>query len=114
MNTTKFEVGQSVLVKAEIEHICIDKDHGTTYGLIIKDCFFVEDGQSNKQHVAGIAEKDIAIEALLSADRPRGQWEYCKHTGISDVWKCDQCGAWMFGKTNYCHNCGADMRSEVM
>lgn len=59
MNTTKFEVGQSVLVNAEIEHICIDKDHGITYGLIIKDCFFVEDGQSNKQHVAGIAEKDI-------------------------------------------------------
>lgn len=59
MITTKFEVGQNVLVKAEIEHICINKDHGITYGLIIKDCLFVEDGQSNKQHVAGIAEKDI-------------------------------------------------------
>lgn len=45
-------------------------------------------------------------------DRPKGEWEYCKHEGISDIWKCNQCGAWMFGKTNYCPNCGVDMRGD--
>lgn len=50
------------------------------------------------------------IKSLPSADRPKGQWEYCEHAGISDVWKCNQCGEWMFGKTNFCPFCGADMR----
>lgn len=59
MRTTKFDVGESVLVKAEVENICIDKEHGIHYDLIIRDCLFVEKGQSNKQHVSGIAEKDI-------------------------------------------------------
>lgn len=52
------------------------------------------------------------IKALPSADRPKGKWEYCEHAGISDVWKCNQCGEWMFGKTNFCPFCGADMRGD--
>lgn len=52
------------------------------------------------------------LKANASADRLKGQWEYCEHAGISDVWKCNQCGEWMFGKTNFCPFCGADMRSE--
>ena len=57
---------------------------------------------------------DNVIYDSYYPDRPKGEWEYCKHEGISDIWKCNQCGAWMFGKTNYCSNCGADMRSEVI
>ena len=54
-----------------------------------------------------ISEQEV--ENIIRRSK-KGQWEYCKHAGISDVWKCDQCGAWMFGKTNYCPNCGARMK----
>ena len=55
-----------------------------------------------------ISEQEV--ENIIRRSK-KGQWKYCKHAGISDVWKCDQCGAWMFGKTNYCPNCGATMKS---
>lgn len=31
---------------------------------------------------------------------------------FQDGWQCSLCGAYEPSKTNFCHNCGADMREE--
>ena len=46
----------------------------------------------------------MAIEALKT-DRPHGEWLY----RWNDV-ECSRCGEFEKGKTNFCPNCGADMR----
>lgn len=53
---------------------------------------------------------DMAIEALK--DRPQGKWV----SNRSGYWKCSECGirVAIYGKGNYCPNCGADMRNGVM
>lgn len=50
-------------------------------------------------------------------ERKKGEWishedEDGEHYGD----KCSECGEWYvmpYGKTNYCPNCGADMRGET-
>ena len=59
-----------------------------------------------------------AIKELPSAqpERKKGRWiphedEDGEHYGD----KCSECGVWYvmpYGKTNFCPNCGADMRGE--
>lgn len=51
---------------------------------------------------------DMAIEALK--DRPQGEW-----VNNRSGWKCSECGirVAIFGKGNYCLNCGADMRGDA-
>jgi len=50
------------------------------------------------------------------ADRPRGEWErvsadkYVQHAYY--FYRCSKCGYDHIGKTNFCPNCGADMRGE--
>ena len=52
----------------------------------------------------------------ITPERKRGRWmphenEYSEHYGD----KCSVCGEWYVmpsGKTNFCPNCGADMRGE--
>lgn len=80
----------------------------------IELCAEAQGQASTKSELKGISKVWQGLLKLPSADRPEGQWEYCKHEGISDIWKCNQCGAWMFGKTNYCSNCGAYMKNEVI
>lgn len=62
---------------------------------------------------------DVAIEALK--DRPHGEWlshyDYCKKhelipSGLIAFWWCNQCEQGVEIKTNFCPNCGADMRKE--
>ena len=64
---------------------------------------------------------DTAIEALkgesiFTTDRPRGRWHYSdgKPATIGQSFGviCDQCGAESEYCTNFCPNCGADMRGE--
>lgn len=62
-----------------------------------------------------IAEK--CLNALPSAqpERKRGEWIKIipeEGHGIYRA-KCDQCGEYDFFETNYCGNCGADMRGET-
>ena len=64
--------------------------------------------------VAAMAEKFLyALEHDGEADeRLRGKWQW---TGIANVdYKCSVCDRTERRKTNYCPNCGADMRSEKM
>ena len=54
------------------------------------------------------------------ADRPRGEWKlrYIEPEELGGTLArkrlyCSACGNWQtYGETNYCPNCGADMRGE--
>ena len=41
-----------------------------------------------------------------------GEWIFVDNESVSELWSCSGCGQWSFGRTNYCPNCGADMRGE--
>lgn len=50
-----------------------------------------------------------------SADRPQGEWEERPSEDWISIrrWYCSECGEWQtYGMTNYCPNCGADMRGD--
>ena len=58
------------------------------------------------------------IEAIPSADRPQGEWE---DTGkdpshshpLTAIWyRCSECGYGTNAKTNFCPDCGAEMKGE--
>ena len=59
------------------------------------------------------AEADVIIEALEN-ERPKGKWEYDADKDKSGG-HCNRCGHFLrYGeKTNFCPDCGADMREEV-
>jgi len=58
---------------------------------------------------------DKAIEAL-SADRPQGEWvsegRVYPPTNAYHSAYCSHCGEWSEYLTDYCGNCGADMRER--
>lgn len=51
------------------------------------------------------------------AERKKGKWiAYEDEDGEHYGDKCSECGEWYvmpYGKTNFCPNCGADMREET-
>ena len=66
------------------------------------------------------------IEAIPSADRPRGEWRNIDGEPVpldeggcptESAW-CSECGTWLVASDEYsvigrfCPNCGADMRGE--
>lgn len=59
----------------------------------------------------------IILDAL-SADRPKGEWidtgndKEHLHPLSARWYRCSVCGLETNAKTNYCFDCGADMRSE--
>ena len=57
---------------------------------------------------------NMAIEALT--DRPKGEWiKYespVNYDDGKDAWDCSLCGAMVGKQTNYCPNCGADMKGD--
>ena len=40
-----------------------------------------------------------------------GNWKY--NNGVFNAWTCDQCNANNDEMTNFCPNCGADMRGDT-
>lgn len=60
------------------------------------------------------------FEKLPSADRPPGEWirttPWSYGAGMGEVYgyyqKCSNCGKEFMDKSNYCPNCGADMRER--
>lgn len=55
------------------------------------------------------------------ADRPKGEWTIrfvevengMGSTYTERRWYCSACGKWQtYGETDFCPNCGADMRGE--
>ena len=73
-------------------------------------------------HICGGVLLELnALEAIPAADvRPvvRAEWEITEHDSGSGkiCFHCPECGAdeWRFrcDKTNFCPNCGADMRGD--
>ena len=46
-------------------------------------------------------------------DRLKGEWIYSVNDeSVAEIWDCSECGQWSLTKTNYCPNCGADMRKD--
>lgn len=78
-------------------------------------------GANDDEHQAWYKAQDIykALEAVPSADRPRGHW-----IDMADFEQCSVChgthlkevdtyyGKAIWIKTDFCPNCGADMRGE--
>lgn len=61
------------------------------------------------------------LKELRKKQRPHGEWlshyEYCKKhdcipSGIIALWWCNKCEQGVEHPTNFCPNCGADMRKE--
>ena len=55
------------------------------------------------------------LEHMPFADRPQGEWEERPSEDWISIrrWYCSECGEWQtYGMTNYCPNCGADMRGD--
>ncbi len=69
-------------------------------------------------------------QAIKTLERPNGKWVHSEQVnGLGGYWKCSCCGepaiftprldidnaqiySWDNSKTNFCPNCGADMRSN--
>lgn len=54
----------------------------------------------------------MAVHERLKVEH-KGKWELTD--ALADVWHCSECGLVIFGKyemSNFCPNCGADMRGE--
>lgn len=68
--------------------------------------------------VASAHYASMAINAICSvpsADRPQGKW--IEHEWAEEVegllisnYECSECHSWERSASNYCPNCGADMR----
>lgn len=44
-------------------------------------------------------------------DRPQGEWIYYTTVrGITDMYKCSECGNLSEGRSKFCKHCGCDMR----
>ena len=71
-------------------------------------------GANDDEHQAWYKADDVykALEAVPSADRPKGEW-INEHENGHGFWfgTCSQCGKEKH-VDNYCGNCGAEMRSE--
>jgi len=79
----------------------------------------VRNGETHLDNLAeGFHEADRVIFQMPSADvveRKRGEWEFKPPNG----WACSACGEWGLMidnrgicKSNFCPNCGADMRGD--
>jgi len=68
----------------------------------------------NKEQMEELVEKAKA-DILEQIERPQGEWKYeTKFDGIG-WWYCSNCcehKEWIGKNSNFCPNCGADMRGE--
>ena len=55
--------------------------------------------------------RDMAIKALKEPERKHGAWRPCQN-GKWMYAVCCECGKMFNNPTNYCPNCGAEMRGE--
>ena len=88
----------------------------------IDACF---NGWNNNAH--DCAENIRSIPAADVVERKTGRWcadyDYAEYDfdgstplpepqKFQDGWQCSLCGVYSLSETNYCPNCGADMRGE--
>lgn len=74
---------------------------------------------SNLNHIYGIVSPDIqrsldvAIKAL--EEKPKGYWDKVNHGDYENLdiaIRCSECLEEVDEESNYCPNCGADMRGD--
>ena len=69
-----------------------------------------------KMYCDGVSDAMNIVDTLPTADRPKGKWHYSDGKlatiGQSFGVICDQCGTESEYCTNFCGECGADMRGE--
>lgn len=82
-------------------------------------------GANDDEHQAWYKADDVykALEAVPSADRPRGEWIHTPNGIDRDFvwWVCSECGHKIFSETEkdriefhaYCGRCGAYMRGDM-
>lgn len=57
------------------------------------------------------AIKEAYEQGKMDAQPKTGKWVYIDD-GYADYYKCDRCGKISVVVTNYCPNCGVNMRGE--
>lgn len=80
------------------EDLIIKGAGGITDGLYV-----IKDGEMFKYKNKGGTVRIYSI-----VDRPQGRWT----KATESIWKCSLCNGIMFTESNFCPNCGSDMRSE--
>ena len=60
----------------------------------------------------------IMLDKMPTVDAVRvvhGRWNKINRekTGLTDEWRCNECGWPVKSKSPYCPNCGCDMREDV-
>lgn len=84
------------------------------------DIYWIDDrlNLAFREELDKIDEKIRNIPTVEIADRPRGEW---KDTGkdpdhshpLTAIWyRCSECGHGTNAKTNFCPDCGAEMKGE--
>ena len=66
-----------------------------------------------QEHFCDSARTLEAIETLPAADVRlvvRGRWRWVGQDQWNDCYECSQCGKMNTDNSNFCPNCGADMR----
>ena len=83
--------------------------------LVLKNLTAQEAMQKIKEHEERHDfEKEVSEIVNKAEERQTGEWIY---TGMKDEWyareyECSLCGGTMLGESDFCPNCGADMRKE--
>ena len=67
-----------------------------------------------EQAVESFCEALLLVKKMPTIDSVKyGKWIYSTNNeSVCEEWTCNLCGAFSFEKTNFCHNCGADMREK--
>ena len=101
----------------ELNGVCSNWQDDTKVAEIIKALPSAEKKEGEyadeiARRIATIIENEQDMRVILeSADRPKGEWIK------NDDFTCSECGYRMIvgdGAYNFCPNCGADMRGDVM
>jgi hypothetical protein len=79
-----------------------------------RDAFEVHTKEYGRIDVVGVDAIDSAETADV-AEVKRGEWKdsYISGHTPADGTVCGACDCWAPRRTNYCPNCGADMRKEI-
>ena len=75
----------------------------------------------NTDYIWGLLDYTLENAPIIKPEGKKSKWIYhepfdCEHHNCNPCIECNYCGAWFgadcYAKTNYCPNCGADMRGK--
>ena len=71
----------------------------------LQDCYNGFSDTYDKACIIGVIEEVPPIEPVK-----HGQWKHHQYGNTAGYYECDMCGKINSYESNYCPNCGADMR----